>query len=485
MVDFSKYQAPGLYTEAVPGPQQSVQSATPTAVGVFGMSVGFRKETESLTVDPDTQNADASFAPAVNRTLRQAGIRPDTIVVRNSNSGEPYVLNTDYTVKLVSGGASAQSTRDDLYTIQRVLTADGGHIDQGDIVEVSYNYTDPDYFKAHLFYDYDDVRDQYGTPFDAQGNIQSELSLAVSIAMTNGATQIICAAVDPVDKTNPTLADYQGALDQLKDVPDVAVIVPATGIQSIQTAVIAHVNQQSNNRYERRALIGRDGSATAVSSAQLISDANAIRNSRVALVSPATVKYFAPELNREIVLGSQFLAAAAAGISVNQLSSEPLTRKQVRGFTDVGVRSPEQQRNLESQNGLMVAEMTRRGSLQIRHGVTTDTTNTLVREWNVIGQQDTMVYRLRQYLDNDQLIGGIINDLTMTNVKASADAALQSLISDRVIRDYLDLKVRQLGTQPDVIEIRFSWKPSLPLNYIVVRYSVSVTTGDSTALQSV
>lgn len=483
MVDFSKYQAPGLYTEAVPGPQLSVQASTPTAVGIFGTAVGYRQQVESLVIDPDTQNEDTTFSPAVNRTLREAGIRPDTVVVRNPNSGEAYTINTDYTIKLVSGGQSASSTRDDLYTIQRVI--DGGHIDQGDTVEVSYNFTDTDYFNAHLFYDYDDVRDAYGTPFDAAGNIQSELSLAVNLAFNNGAQQVVCVAVDPVDKANATLADYQTALDTLKDEENISVIVPATGIQAIQGLVQSHVVQQSNNRFERRAIIGRDGAGAAVTSAQLISDANSLSDSRIAVVSPATMKYFAPELNKEIVIGGQFLAAAAAGVSVAQLPSTPLTRKQIRGFTDVGTKGQQGQLNLESQNGLMVVERTRQGAVRIRHGVTTNAGDTLVREWNVIGQQDAMVYRLRAYLDGDQLIGGIIDDLTLTNVKASADAALQSLVTDRIIRGYADLKVRQLGTQPDVVEIRYAWQPSLPLNYIVVRYSVSISTGESTALQSV
>lgn len=481
MVDFSRYQPPGLYTEAVPGPQLAVQSTTPTAVGLFGLAVGYRRETESLLVDPDTQNEDASFSPAVNRTLKQPGIRLDTVVVRNPNSGEEYALDADYTLHKTSGGASASSTRDDLYTVRRVID---GEIDQGDVIEVSYSFTDSEYFKAKTFYDYDDIRDQYGTPFDSAGNITSELSLAASIAFQNGAQRVVTVAVDPVDPTTPTMADYQAALDRLKDEPDVSVVVPATGQQQIHGPIISHVNQQSSGRFERRAIVGRDGTGSAVSSAQMIADANVINSNRVAMVSPATMRFYAQELNREILLGGQYIAAAAAGISVSQNSAVPLTRKNLRGFVGVGTKLEEAQRNLESQNGLMVVEETRRGRLQIRHGVTTNFTNVLTREWNVTGQQDSMVYRLREYLDNDNLIGGIIDDLTMANVKSSADAALQSLVMDRVIRGYTDLKVRQVEIQPDVIEIRFAWQPSLPLNYIVVRYSVSLSTGDTTAAQS-
>lgn len=482
MVDFSKYQPPGLYTEAVPGPQLAVQSTTPTSVGLFGLAVGYRREVESLVIDPDTQNADNSFSPAINRTLKQPGIRTDSVVVRNPNSGEAYTLNTDYTLYKVSGGGSATSTRDDLYTVQRVTD---GAIDQGDVVEVSYTYTDPEYFSAKTFYDFDDVRDQYGPAFDNLGNIQSELTLAASLAFQNGAYSVVTSAVDPVDPDTPTLADYQGALDRLRDEANVSVVVPATGMQQIHQTVISHVNQQSSNRFERRAIVARDGSGSTVTSANLISDANAINSNRVALVAPASMRYFAPELNREILLGGQFLAAAVAGISVSQNAAVPLTRHNVRGFVGVGAKTEEGERNLQSQNGLMVIEETRRGRIQIRHGVTTDFTNILTREWNIIGQQDSMLYRLREYLDNDHLIGGIIDELTMANVKASADAALQSLVMDHVIRGYQDLKVRQVETQPDVLEIRFAWQPSMPLNYIVVRYSVSIGDGAESTLQSI
>lgn len=89
-----------------------------------------------------------------------------------------------------------------------------------------------------------------------------------------------------------------------------------------------------------------------------------------------------------------------------------------------------------------------------------------------------MLYRLRRFLDNNQIIGAIINDITLVTIKATVDSTLQSLISDQTINGYSDLKVRQLGTQPDVVEIRFAWNPAMPLNYIVVRYSVNVTTGE-------
>jgi hypothetical protein len=116
--------------------------------------------------------------------------------------------------------------------------------------------------------------------------------------------------------------------------------------------------------------------------------------------------------------------------------------------------------------------------------VTTDPTDILSREWSIIGQQDVMVYRIRDFLDADGLIGMPIYDTTLIQVKASAEAALVSLIRDEIIVGYQNLKVRQIATLPDVIEVRYEWKPAYPLNYIVVRYSVAVMTGDVTVSEA-
>jgi hypothetical protein len=122
-----------------------------------------------------------------------------------------------------------------------------------------------------------------------------------------------------------------------------------------------------------------------------------------------------------------------------------------------------------------------RQRLQIRHGVTTNPTDLISREWSIIGQQDAMVFRLRDYLESANLIGQPIYPFTLINVKGTADAALQSLIRDGLIVDYVGLKVRQLATNPDVLEVSFSWLPAWPLNYIVCSFSITLSTGNLTS----
>lgn len=476
MPDFSKYMPPGLYTEAVNGPQLAVNTNSPTSVGLFGMAVGYQTHTEAVEILPDALDANDVPIAVPTRVLAKPGIIQSSVVVRNPSSRVVYALGTDYTIEVKDTGTNVSSNRDDTYVLRRVL--DGGHILAGDVVEVTYRYTDEDYFTDRTFWDFDDVRDAYGNAFNAEGAIISELTLAARLAFQNGASSVVCVAVDAADPAQPTLDEYVTALNKLSDNPDVSVVVPATGMQPLHVEVLAHVNRQSLASFERRAILGRDGSGSSISSSQLISNAHALASRRVALVSPTKMHYFSSEVNRDVVIGGQFLAAALAGLSVSQNPSTPLTRKRVLGFSDIGYRDSETQKSLESQNGLLVVEKTREGQIRVRHGVTTNPSTYLDREWSVTGQEDAMLYRLRQFLDNNQIIGAIINDITLVTIKATVDSTLQSLVSDRIINGYAELKVRQLTTQPDVVEIRFAWNPAMPLNYVIVRYSVNVTTGE-------
>jgi len=474
-IDFTRYQPPGVYTEAVGGPQLAVRSSVPTAVAIFGQSVGYRTFRESLRINPDEDPE----TPAVNRTLSKRGIITSSVKVVDPNSGQEFFEGTDYVIHRVAAGEDAEAgTRDDLYTLKRVI--DGGHIDPGSTVQLSYRYTDPTYFEVYSLYDYDDVRDLYGEPFDAAGNIQSELTLAAKFAFMNGASTVLACAVDPEDPETVTMGDYADALDKFRDEEQIAIIVPATGATPIQALVQQHVRAQSNNKYERRAIIGMDGSVNPVLSSQRIANAQTLSDQRIALISPSSFRYYAPELNQEITLGGQFMAAAVAGKSVSDIAAMPLTRKSVLGFIGPAESQREGEKNLESSQGLMVVEKTRRQQVQVRHGVTTDTTDLHTREWSIIGQADVMVYRVRDYLDADGLIGMPIYDTTITQVKASAEAALQSLVRDEIIRGYRNLKARQIETLPDVIEVRYEWRPAYPLNYIVVRYSIAVESGEIT-----
>ncbi len=479
-MDFSKYNSPGVYTESIPGPLIGVQSSTPTSVGIFGKGRGYRIDLETLTIPADFVDPDDSSLTAVETpNLRQRGIDHTTLRVINSSSGVEYVAQTvtsppngDFVIVSTPGPSGVVNGADSTITIKRVI---GSSLSDETDVQISYQYTDADYYEAQKFYDYDDVVDFYGSPFDAAGAIASEITLACNLAFTNGAQTIIAVAANGSGSIDTS--DYVAALAKLEGIDEIAVIVPAVGDTNVFAALRDHVALQSTQKNERRAIIGTDGSAATFSSAARIAQAKSMVNSRVLLVSPSTVKYYNSAISQVQTLGSQFAAAALAGVAVTQNPAEPLTRKTVAGF--VGIESAsDAQKNQETAAGLCVIESASGSALRVRHGVTTNPQTQITREWSILGQQDAMSYRLRSTFESDGLIGSIISDTTLSNVKASAATALESLVSDGIIQGYQNLKVRQQVQNLDVIEVSFEWKASLPLNYVVVRFTISVATGD-------
>jgi hypothetical protein len=475
--DLSRYNPPGVYTSATPGPQISVQSATPSAVGIFGVGRGYQTDLQTITI-PDDDGGN----PVASAVLRRHGLILDSIVVTDATTGTVYTQqsttsppNGDYAVVSTTGPSGVSGGFDSSYQIVRVL---GGLLAAGAQVQVSFHYTDENYYLPHRIYDFQDAESLFGPALNTDGTVASELTLACSFAFLNGARTIVAAAVK--NPNSPQVSDYRDALATFEGILDISVVVCANGSSGLHTAVRDHVVSQSSARAERKAILGVDGSSTAIDSSTLISYAQAIESSRVALVSPAVVNYYNTSLNKTVVLGGQYLAAALAGVAVSLSPATPLTRKQVLGFASVP-NAADAQKSRETQGGLLVIDsLNNTGSLRVRHGVTTDPSSIVTREWSILSQQDAMSFRLRSFFDTDGIIGSIITDTTMANVKASAESALQSLIADQSIASYQGLTVRQSSTNLDVVQISFAWKASLPLNYIVVQFTLDVTSGDTT-----
>jgi hypothetical protein len=144
---------------------------------------------------------------------------------------------------------------------------------------------------------------------------------------------------------------------------------------------------------------------------------------------------------------------------------------------------PEAQKSQETQGGLLVIDSNSvSGAVQVRHGVTTDPTSIATREWSILSQQDVMAYRMRASFENNSIIGAVIDDGTLSMVKSAADAALQSLVEDGSILAYDNLAVRQSTTNLDVVQVAYSWRASVPLNYVDVQFTLDVSTGDTVTI---
>lgn len=414
----------------------------------------------------------AGSIPAPTRNLAQDGIDTSSLVVRDPVTGTTYLANIDYTVQNVTGPSDVFNGADSKRTITRILN---GHIPPNKIVQCSYHYTNANYFNAKQFFTYNDVTDTYGPALDANGNIVSELSFGAGLAFLNGARRLVCAPC--TNPGNVFSGDYQHALDQLKSDVTISVVVCCNGDQLLHDMVKIHVDLMSAEKAERRAILGLDGSVTPVPSSTRIAAAINMFDQRVAMVSPATVYYYNPINNKVQTIGGHWMACALAGLAVLQNPALPLTRKTINGFVGVAETYSETQKDIETQGGLMVVEHSNQGNMRVRHGVTTNFTSLFTREWTILGQQDAMVQLLRNFLDNDGLIGQVIDDLTLVNVRASTINGLQELTNSEVILGYRRVAVRQLTTNPDVVEVSFEWRPAIPLNYILLRFAVDISTG--------
>jgi hypothetical protein len=96
---------------------------------------------------------------------------------------------------------------------------------------------------------------------------------------------------------------------------------------------------------------------------------------------------------------------------------------------------------------------------------------------NTVAQKATL---LSQTLD-DQVIGNLIADNNAPNVVASTVAAvLDGLVRGNDIVDYGGVDARYLSLDPTTIEVRFAYRPAMPVNYINIVFSLDLTTGQLT-----
>jgi hypothetical protein len=214
--------------------------------------------------------------------------------------------------------------------------------------------------------------------------------------------------------------------------------------------------------------------------------AETIASSRVLLAYPNRLSYYNSAANRPIEIDGYYLAAAYAGILTSNPVNQSLTREVVAGFS--GLPASITQINTKafkdnlSASGVAVAEVDRQNRLIVRHGLATDVTSVLTREVSITRARDVLFESLQIGLDNSGLIGSPIDFEMTTRIKGAVAGILEGLVQDETIIAYQNLQVRQQSTtnggDPTVIEVRFSYQPAVPLNYIVVTFSLDLSTGN-------
>jgi hypothetical protein len=477
-VDFSHgYQAPGVYIEETTTPLVSSTGIPITLVALVGPSAGYQVNTEQIAL------SDAGVA------LARQGIDGATIDVSVVGTGAD-VDGADFNVSS-AGTAPANTT-----TITR---NNSGATPADTQVFVTYRYTDPAFFTPKTFENYEDVKDAFGEPINlsvqAPGDttykaVLSPLSLAAKVAFENGAGRLVLVATTPpgsgattdAAKSTANVAALAAAYDKIESALGINLVVPLTDgiiaadVASVGTAFKAHLDAASTDGFRRFGVLGFDPGVVTAPDTALASWK--YRRLMEAFAAPSGLTFYNGASNQQVSVGHQYLAAAYAGIMARNNVQKSITHELIQSFSGIaGTPLSNALKNQYAQAGVAITEVNRLGLLWVRHGVTTDVSNVNTREGAVVRAKDTLVTMLQTSAESSGLIGSPIDDHTLLGVKAVIAGALDTAKGAGIINDYNNLGVRQTSGDPSVIEVRFGYKPTYPLNYIVISFSINIETG--------
>lgn len=379
-------------------------------------------------------------------------------------------------------------------------------------VQVSYSATPNQYFQPTRVFSQSDVENIFGPALDSSGNILSPLSMASSICFANGATNMVVQALfhlsDPNDigsvrsqggtgvVTTDTLTDWQSTLVAMRDIDDVNVLVPivsaSTGSTndsltiSIFEAVQRHLQYMVSNNSFVVALLGEDSTAAGnvADKATLQSHGTTLGASQRAeatvLLAPAAFQYANPVTGVSSTVGGQYMAAALAGMLAENPVQASLTRKQLISFTGIQDFRSEMDKDADAASGLLEVE-SRQGIIRVRHSITTAVNNVNTRELSVIRAKYYMISQIQQQLDL-QVVGQTFADTgAALTVQLAVQSMLEELISQGVIVTYQSIQARLSTTDPTAVEVRYSYLPAFPLNYINIIFSINTASGQVTS----
>jgi hypothetical protein len=252
----------------------------------------------------------------------------------------------------------------------------------------------------------------------------------------------------------------------------------ATTIDGLATDLGAFVTKQAtNNSIFSIGIFGwtKTGTITPTKIAK------AVNNSRVIVAYPNQLTYYNGYSNTVQTLSGYYLAACYAGILASHPVQTGLTKKQVRNFSGIPPllyqKMTMTQKNTWSSSGVAVTELTGNGTLQCRHGVTSNPSSVYTREISLVRTQDFMVESLIAAFDNATLIGSPITPNTIPAVTSIVTNVLQSLVTRGVIFSFAGVSVVQQSLNPTIVKVTFSYIPAYPLNYITFSFSIDKTTG--------
>lgn len=499
-ISSATYTPPGVYVSDESTPVVTPRGVSTTTVTVIGPALGYQTTSEVVTVYSGTPT---SLSQTGVYTTAVTGPPAIAAPVVTNLAGTVMVYSTDYTFQVVAGAGGAATA---VTQIKR-LSSDINDLTQpspnglkdGDQVRVTYAFTGPTYFEPTEFEDYDQIVATYGAAMvsvapvsPTASQVASALTLAAKIALENGAASVLCVATDP--SAGDFRTQLQAAYAKLAADYRAQILVPlfvdgtydahtATNVANLLADVKNHCETAATDGYGRLAFTGVATTYdNTVGHDQL---ALAQKSKRLVLCYPNRLLLFNSAVSASTEVDGFYLAAAMAGRLARNSVARGLTNLSLTSFTGLPATIAQAMtrtfKNNLSKSGVNVAEINQNSQLVARHGVSTDMSSILTQEISLTRIGDVLLQMLQVGMSNAGLIGEPITSETTINVKSAMIGLLEQAVADDIIVSYANAQVKQQSADPSVIEGTFSYKPPIPMNYIVVKFAVDLTTGDTTS----
>lgn len=450
LVEDNTWKIEITYVDPVAGSYRVINLATNEVVGEYGVS------TSPIEVIPGVKlTVDSTFVDdGSGNSLTQVG---DYVIIETKAAVVP-----DQYVEKDGSGNPIPGTEKDLPQ-------------PGDLYYVTYTYKkSDDDLGPKLFFDYDDVVNEYGNyEILASNKVINSLALGAEIAFLNGAGPIVC-----VQARNDSDYEMKLAIDKLrkgvKGLNNIHIVVPLTTSPEVGAHVMNHVTDMSSpeNGKERMTYLAIEKGKTIQDIVEL---AKSYNNERVVLVAPEgaykSVKDLRTGRYSEKFVDGSYLAVAIAATSIKNDPAEPLTNKTIVGFEHLSTIYEESEMNMMADAGVLILKQNG-PNIKIRHGITTAAKDVNSAEITLVQIKDYVIEEVRKTL-GELYVGNKLRPSILNDVESTLLNILNQFIRMQIIIGYNGISVKRSKDDPRQIDVKFEIEAVYPLNYIMIEFGFS------------
>lgn len=498
---FTTYQPPGVYIADVSTPIVVPTLVPSQVLTLVGPALGYRTAVQSLLI--------SASVPVVLTytgvyTTAQSGPPAITAPVVKTVAGTVLTPGVDYQLVTVADPSGNRALA--VTSVSRVSSS--SNVADGQQVSITYNYADATYFNPQVFTDPQSVVNAYGQPFLSAvpstanaSQVDNALSAASQVAFANGATTLLCVAVNPADGTLEQ--QYEAAYAKIATQAAATIVVPVfTDDITVNSGTVAQFCQvlaqdldtamwaAYNDGFPRQAFFGLPRNYSELNE-PVSTFASNVASRRTILAYPEIVMLFNSATGQNFQASGCYLAVALGALLSSLPVNTGLTNQVIKGISglpqaEIAAMTNAFMNSLASA-GVSVCFINYNGALVCRQGLTTDMSTLNFQEISLVRQSDSLLVAVRQGLQGSGLIGQPITGNTISTVQEAVLGVLEGAVANSVISSYTNLSVTQQtypGGDPTVISITFNYQPALPLNFVTVQMSVDLTSGLTTSQSS-